>query len=142
MVEIDASRCRPCHWKETQNRTIGLICPFWIERNTQKTSRVDVIVCPQTGRRSGKSPRIRHFQIADLARANHTFLGRLAARSIPLCSSFANSSFSVISVKTVLQARLELAASRQMTFWLTGALFSVKRRACNRLRLSQPVETE
>jgi hypothetical protein len=45
-------------------------------------------------------------------------------------------------VKTVLQARLELAASRQMTSRLTGALFLVKRRACNRLRLSQRVETE
>jgi hypothetical protein len=45
-------------------------------------------------------------------------------------------------VKTVLQARLELAASRQMTSPLTGALFLVKRRACNRLRLSQRVETE
>jgi len=45
-------------------------------------------------------------------------------------------------VKTVLQARLALAASRQMTSRLTGALFLVKRRACNRLRLSQRVETE
>src|ERR1700730_8603302 len=36
---------------------------------------IDVIVCPQTGLRSGKSPRIRHFPIAGLARANHMFVG-------------------------------------------------------------------
>jgi hypothetical protein len=27
-AEIGVSGCHPCRWKETQNRIIGLICPF------------------------------------------------------------------------------------------------------------------
>jgi hypothetical protein len=48
------------------------------EPNTGRTSRLDEIDCPQTGRQSGKGQRMRHFSIADLARTNHTLLGRLA----------------------------------------------------------------
>jgi hypothetical protein len=31
MVEIGVSGCHPCRWKETQNRIIGVICPFFVK---------------------------------------------------------------------------------------------------------------
>jgi hypothetical protein len=54
--------------------------------STGRNSRSGVIDCPQTGRRSGKCQRMRHFSIADLARTNHMFLGwlRTARRTVPL----------------------------------------------------------
>jgi hypothetical protein len=48
-----------------------------IEPNTGRALRIDEMDCPQTGRQSGKCQRMRHFSIADVARTNHMFWGKL-----------------------------------------------------------------